>query len=131
MAKTSVADNRKALNYATELRIFAKRHAPDPWIEHQTHKVANLIQREYGTTGELKRAYLLKWMATDDAGESISRPEITEHFGWHHDLVERLLTELLAEPDPPIRILKQQTVNPGPKGGRKATRYCLTSRNGR
>ncbi len=100
--------------------------APDPWVESVLQKAVHRIRHRYGTSRDLKKTQIVAYMRTDAAGESVSVPELADYFGWKVDLLRELIGELLSEARPRIEQETRQTVNPGPRGGRPATRYRLT-----
>lgn len=126
MANLASNESEQGLHFATALRIFAKDQAPDAYAEALVQKVATRLQLHYGTSRRLKKAKITTYLRSDDAGESVSVRELVEVFHWHTDLIKKVLDEMVSDGD--LETIVQQTVNPGPRGGRPATRYRLRSR---
>jgi hypothetical protein len=95
MAEIDTTETLDPLTYATELRIHARTHAPDVWIEGQVQRLATRIQLKYGTSTRWKKTQILIFVK--DSGGTSSPAEIREKFQWPRQSVHELLDELEEE----------------------------------
>jgi hypothetical protein len=116
-----VTEAKKGLNFATDLRLFARSKAPDAYAEAIVQKAATQLQLHYGESDRLKSAKILAYMKNT---ESVSVRDIMDKFKWVQPVVSKLVAEMLK--DELIIEFKQPTiVGLGGRGGRPATRYRL------
>lgn len=121
--KNVESECRAALNYATELRLFARKKAPNAYLENLTQKVATKIQTSYGESQDLKMERVVAMLKKDGDGASTSVSELVERFGWRRQKVDDVVNSLLAEE--PARV--EMVIVRGNGAGRPARRLRLKS----
>jgi hypothetical protein len=109
----------EGLEFAKQLRILARRRAPDRWAEAQVHQLVNRFEVRYGYSWPHKKAMVVKLLRSDEIG-SVEAVDVIDRYGWHKDDVYNLLREMAVE-----GTLEEFKVPRGDKGGRPLKRYRL------
>ena len=117
----SIAETRKALSFATELRMLTNKYNPPVRVQAWVHKVANKIQIIYGTSKDYKKEMVIAWLKSEDAGGAVACQDVAEHFSWPRQTVNALLKDLVESGS----IVEVKVESPSGRG-RPAVRYWLT-----
>jgi hypothetical protein len=115
----------KGLEFAKQLRIFARTKAPDDFCERAVHALVNRLEIKYGWSSRRKMVAIVEYLGSPDLVIPPSRLELAEHFRWRRDDVEKLIDEMVV-----LEMVVLRKDAPSGEGrGRPPVRVALPSGN--
>ena len=125
MAELDYEVKRSGLCFAAQVKLLVSE-APDTFAATTLQKAVHRLDSHYGFSSREKKIAIRQYIEKFAGHTSI--PELTKHFGWHVDVITRLVNEM-AETDDPRTVEYYDATPAGPSGrGRPCRRIRIISR---
>ena len=123
MAELDYEVKRSGLTFAAQVKLLVSE-APDTFAATTLQKAVHRLDSHYGFSSREKKIAIRQYIEKFAGHTSI--PELTKHFGWHVDVITRLVNEMAEGDDPPtVEYYNAEPAGSGP--GRRARRIRLIS----